>query len=160
MFCKDFLVLDRQENEILRSIFEIFYRIFDLKRMLYFSDLILVDVYVFRNFKFRKLLLIQIMKLLLCFFVKEIDMEEFVYCFGILFVLFIVVEEYGYVVLNYLEESLLVMFEELEVIVKIDFGFGNGLYNVVVQNDEEIWISGWDKILKFYNLNGELIKFV
>lgn len=160
MFCKDFLVLDRQENEILRSIFEIFYRIFELKRMLYFSDLILVDVYVFRNFKFRKLLLIQIMKLLLCFFVKEIDMEEFVYCFGILFVLFIVVEEYGYVVLNYLEESLMVMFEELEVIVKIDIGFGNGLYNVVVQNDEEIWISGWDKILKFYNFNGELIKFV
>lgn len=128
--------------------------------MLYFGDLVLIDVYVFRNFKFRKLLLIKIMKLLLCFFVKEIDMEEFVYCFGIMFVLFIVVEEYGYVVLNYLEESLMVMFEELEVIVKIDIGFGNGLYNVVVKNDEEIWISGWDKILKFYNFNGELIKFV
>lgn len=100
--------------------------------MLYFVDLVLIDVYVFRNFKFRKLLLIKIMKLLLCFFVKEIDIEEFVYCFGILFVLFIVVEEYGYVVLNYLEESLMVMFEELEVIVIIDIGFGNGLYNVVV----------------------------
>lgn len=41
--------------------------------MLYFGDLVLIDVYVFRNFKFRKLLLIKIMKLLLCFFEIKIN---------------------------------------------------------------------------------------
>lgn len=49
MFCKDFLVLDKQENEISRSISEIFHRIIYLKRMLYSSDSTLVDAYVSRN---------------------------------------------------------------------------------------------------------------
>lgn len=160
MFCKDFLVLDRQENEISRSISEIFHRILELKRMLYSSDSTLVDAYVSRNFKFRKLPLIQITKSLPCFSAKEIDTEELAHRFGTLSASSTVVEEYGYVVLNHSEESPLAMLEEPEVTAKIDTGFGNGLHNVVAQNDEEIWTSGWDKILKLYNLNGELIKSV
>lgn len=160
MFCKDFLVLDRQENEISRSISEIFQRILVLKKMLYSADSALIDAYVSRNSKFRKLPLIQITKSLPCFSAKEIDMEELAHRFGTLSASSTVVEEYGYVVLNHSEKSPMAMLEEPEVTAKIDTGFGNGLHNVVAQNDEEIWTSGWDKILKLYNLNGELIKSV
>lgn len=160
MFCKDFLVLDKQENEISRSISEIFQRILVLKKMLYSADSALIDAYVSRNFKFRKLPLIQITKSLPCFSAKEIDMEELANRFGTLSASSTVVEGYGYVVLNHSEESPLAMLKEPEVTAKIDTGFGNGLHNVVAKNDEEIWTSGWDKILKLYNLNGELIKSV
>lgn len=91
---------------------------------------------------------------------RNIDLEELAHRFGTLSASSTVVEEYGYVVLNHSEESPMAMLEEPEVTAKIDTGFGNGLHNVVAQNDEEIWTSGWDKILKLYNLNGELIKSV
>lgn len=98
MFCKDFLVLDKQENEISRSISEIFQRILVLKKMLYSADSALIDAYVSRNFKFRKLPLIQITKSLPCFSAKEIDTEELANRFGTLSASSTVVEEYGYVV--------------------------------------------------------------
>lgn len=158
MLCKDLLVLDEQENEVSRSISEIFHRILDLKRMLYSGDSTLVDAYVSRNSKFRKLPLIKITKSLPCFSAKEVDTEELAHRFGTLSASSTVVEEYGYVTLNNSEESPLL--EEPKVTTKIDTGFGNGLHNVDVQNDGEIWTSGWDKILKLFNLNGELIKSV
>lgn len=126
--------------------------------MLYSGDLTLVDAYVSRNSKFRKLPLIQITKSLPCFSAKEIDTEELAHRFGTLSASSTVVEEYGYVTLNNSEESSLL--EVPTLATKIDTGFGNGLHNVVVQNDEEIWTSGWDKILKLYNPHGELIKSV
>ncbi|XP_022304505.2 uncharacterized protein LOC111111680 [Crassostrea virginica] len=39
-------------------------------------------------------------------------------------------------------------------------GYGNGLYNVSCLSDEEIWTSGNNKIMKLYNLKGELLKSV
>nr|XP_022309159.1 E3 ubiquitin-protein ligase TRIM71-like [Crassostrea virginica] len=39
-------------------------------------------------------------------------------------------------------------------------GFGNFLYNVSCLSDEEIWTSGNNKIMKLYNLKGELLSSV
>lgn len=40
------------------------------------------------------------------------------------------------------------------------YGDPNRLWNVSCLNDDKIWTSGYDRIMRLYNLKGELLKAV
>lgn len=44
--------------------------------------------------------------------------------------------------------------------IVIEYGDFNRLWNVFCLNDDIIWISGYDRIMRFYNLKGEFFKVV
>lgn len=84
---------------------------------------------------------------------------------GFLLVLIIVEEEYDYMV-NFLGlEFFLVnklLIDELRIIIdiKIEYGGLNGFCSVLCLNGENIWICGCDKIIRFFNFKGEIVKFI
>lgn len=47
------------------------------------------------------------------------------------------------------------MLDELKILVVIDIGYGY-LVSVCCLNDDKIWSSGIDKVMKFYSFRGEL----
>ncbi|XP_062619234.1 uncharacterized protein LOC134280794 [Saccostrea cucullata] len=51
------------------------------------------------------------------------------------------------------------LLDKQELIITIDTGYKE-LFNVICLNDEEIWTSGKDKIMKLYNLQGKLLKSI
>lgn len=46
------------------------------------------------------------------------------------------------------------------IVIKIDYGVKNKLYSVFCLNNKEIWMYGYDKILRFYSMYGILFKFI
>lgn len=74
------------------------------------------------------------------------------------------IEEYDYIFI--LEEVVIIFLKRLlmvNLIVMIDFfiEFGNNSFcYVLCVSNKEIWISGCDEFLRFYNFEGKLVKFI
>nr|XP_022305363.1 E3 ubiquitin-protein ligase TRIM71-like [Crassostrea virginica] len=153
--------IEKQEAVINKALHEIKQVIVHLKSLLETSDVSHVSKYKSRNGDFRKLP----SKLEISppnFQPQRIDTEQLLKQFGSLSRLFIETEEQGYTVLSPGAESSPQARPLLDVprlITDIPTGY-NELYNVSCLSDEEIWASGSNKIMKLYNLKGELLKSV
>nr|XP_022304480.1 uncharacterized protein LOC111111667 [Crassostrea virginica] len=153
--------IEQQEAVINKALHEIKQVIVHLKSLLETSDVGHVSKYKSRNGDFRKLppkLKISLPN----FQPQRIDTEQLLKQFGSLSRLFIETEEQGYTVPSPGAESSPPARSLLDVprlITDIHTGY-DYLYNVSCLSDEEIWTSGGDKIMKLYNLKGELLKSV
>ncbi|XP_078321312.1 uncharacterized protein LOC144621595 [Crassostrea virginica] len=155
--------IEKQEDETNKALHEIKQVIQELKSLLDTSDVGLVSKYRSRIAEFRKLppkLKISLPN----FLPQKINREELLKQIGSFSPLSIETEEQGYTVPSPGAESSLPARPLLDVprlITDIPTtGYAYGLYNVSSLSDEEIWISGTNKIMKLYNLKGEVLKSV
>ncbi|XP_078321302.1 uncharacterized protein LOC144621591 [Crassostrea virginica] len=153
--------IEKQEGETNKALHEIKQVIQDLKSLLDTSDVGLVFKYRSRIAEFRKLphkLKISLPNLL----PQKINREELLKQIGSFSPLSIETEEQGYTVLSPGAESSPPARPLLDVprlFTDIPTGYDR-LYSVSCLSDEEIWTSGNNKIMKLYNLKGELLKSV
>ncbi|XP_078321303.1 uncharacterized protein LOC111111601 [Crassostrea virginica] len=154
--------IEKQEGETNKALHEIKQVIQDLKSLLDTSDVGLVSKYRSRIAEFRKLP--RKLKISLPNFLpQKINREELLKQFGSFSPLSIETEEQGYTVPSPGAESspparpLLDVPRLITDIPTTGYGY---LYNVSCLSDEEIWTSGDNKIMKLYNLKGELLKSV
>lgn len=133
-----------------------------MKKLLDLYDVCYVCVYKFKNVVFRKLFF----KLKVCLFkfiFYEIDEVEINLQLGVVLKLKVIVGEYDFifilkVVCIFLKRLLMV---NLIVMINIFIEFGNNnLCYVLCVGNKEIWISGCDEFLRFYNFEGKFVKFI
>nr|XP_022304496.1 uncharacterized protein LOC111111678 [Crassostrea virginica] len=169
-----------QEDVINKALHEIKQVILDLQNLLDSDDVCLVSEYTSRNEKFRSLPA-QFQVTLPTFSPQEINREQLYQQLGSLSQLLITyplideptrtTEEHGSLKktpdavssppIRPLSDKLLSDSPRILNDIQTEFGgYGNGLYNVSCLSDEEIWTSGNNKIMKMYNLKGELLKSV
>ncbi|XP_078321716.1 uncharacterized protein LOC111111431 [Crassostrea virginica] len=154
--------IEKQEVETNKALHEIKQVIQDLKSLLDTSDVGLVSKYRSRIAEFRKLphkLKISLPN----FLPQKINREELLKQFGSLSPLSIETEEQGYTVPSPGAESSPPARPLLDVprlITDIPTTGYDRLYHVSCLSDEEIWTSGNNKIMKLYNLKGEVLKSV
>ncbi|XP_078321299.1 uncharacterized protein LOC144621589 [Crassostrea virginica] len=153
--------IEKQEGETNKALHEIKQVIQDLKSLLDTSDVGLVFKYRSKIAEFRKLphkLKISLPNLL----PQKINREELLKQIGSFSPLSIETEEQGYTVLSPGAESSPPARPLLDVprlFTDIPTGYDR-LYSVSCLSDEEIWTSDNNKIMKLYNLKGELLKSV
>ncbi|XP_078321717.1 uncharacterized protein LOC111112040 [Crassostrea virginica] len=162
MNAKHLAAIEKQEDETNKALHEIKQVIQDLKSLLDTSDVGLVSKYRSRIAEFRKLpnkLKISLPN----FLPQKINREELLKQIGSLSPLSIETEEQGYTVPSSGAESSPPARPLLDVTLLITdiptTGYGR-LLNVSCLSDEEIWTSGDSKIMKLYNLKGELLKSI
>nr|XP_022304524.1 E3 ubiquitin-protein ligase TRIM71-like [Crassostrea virginica] len=154
--------IEKQEAVINKALHEIKQVIVHLKSLLETSDVGHVSKYKSRNGDFRKLpskLKISLPN----FQPQRINTEQLLNQFGSLSCLSIETEEQGYTLLSPGAESSPPARELLDVprlITDIPTTGYRELYNVSCLSDEEIWTRGNNKIMKLYNLKGELLKSI
>nr|XP_022305821.1 uncharacterized protein LOC111112576 [Crassostrea virginica] len=154
--------IQKQEYETNKALHEIKQVIQDLKSLLDTSDVGLVSKYRSRIAEFRKLphkLKISLPNLL----PQKINREELLKQFGSINPLSIETEEQIYTVPSPGAESSPPARPLLDVprlITYIPTTVYGSLYYVSCLSDEEIWTRGDNKIMKLYNLKGELLKSV
>nr|XP_022305362.1 LOW QUALITY PROTEIN: tripartite motif-containing protein 3-like [Crassostrea virginica] len=154
--------IEKQEAVINKALDEIKQVIVHLKSLLETSDVSHVSKYKSRNGDFRKLppkLKISLPN----FQPQRIDTEQLLKQFGSLAPLSIETEEQGITVPSPGAESSPPARPLLDVprlFTDIPTSGYGELYNVSCLSDEEIWTRGNNKIMKLYNLNGELLKSV
>ncbi|XP_078321305.1 uncharacterized protein LOC111114925 [Crassostrea virginica] len=154
--------IEKQEDETNKALHEIKQVIQDLKSLLDTSDVGLVSKYRSRIEEFRKLpnkLKISLPN----FLPQKINREELLKQFGSLSPLSIDTEEQGFTVPSPGAEyspPARPLLDVPRLITDIPTTGYDTLYNVSCLSDEEIWTSGDNKIMKLYNLKGEVQKSV
>uniref|UniRef100_K1PUJ0 Tripartite motif-containing protein 2 n=2 Tax=Magallana gigas TaxID=29159 RepID=K1PUJ0_MAGGI len=165
MDTKQLAVLHKQENEITRTIFEITENIAELKKILQSNDGIIVSDYKSRNAEFRKMPS-ELTVSLPSFTPHKINREEL---FGSLSALFFKTEEHGHTLDSSETESspkYRLLIDVPWVITEISTEFKglpkltNLLRRVSCLSDEDIWTCGEDRVMRLYNLRGELVKSI
>ncbi|XP_062600819.1 uncharacterized protein LOC134262442 [Saccostrea cucullata] len=134
----------------------------ELKKILDSNDIPMISTYESRNDEFRSLppkVNVSLPSLSL----HQINTEQLYQMFGSLSELSITKGEHCYTMDATQEDEVCPSVKELldkqELIITIDTGYKE-LFNVICLNDEEIWTSGKDKIMKLYNLQGNLLKSI
>nr|XP_034327214.1 tripartite motif-containing protein 3-like [Crassostrea gigas]XP_034327215.1 tripartite motif-containing protein 3-like [Crassostrea gigas] len=161
MESKHLPILNKQEDEITRTISEITQTIAELKRLLNSKDVSLVSEYKSRNAKFRRLppnLKVSLTN----FRPQEIHTDQLIEQFGSLSVLSFTTEEQDYSMLPQGAESSppdRSLMDVPQVITAIDTGYGY-LWGVTCLNDTEVWTHGSDNMMKLFNLQGELVESI
>ncbi|XP_052679420.1 uncharacterized protein LOC128160179 [Crassostrea angulata] len=163
MDSKQLALIIKQEDEIALTISEITQCIAHLKTLLDSSDVNRVSVYKSRNAKFRRL-----PPKLSIFFPhftpQKINKEQLHQQLGSLSALSTNTEEHGCII-----DSPDVEFTSVEgplinvppIITDINTEYGEfKLRNVSCLDDEQIWTCGDDKIMRLYNLQGELVQTI
>nr|XP_034333353.1 tripartite motif-containing protein 2-like [Crassostrea gigas] len=165
MESKNFIVLDKQENEVKRIISEIEQSIADLNKLLNSNDVSLVSAYKSRNAEFRRLppkLTVSLPK----FTPQKINKEQIYQQIGSLSAVSIITEEHGYTIDSPGAESSLPVKPFIDVPrIIMDFnteykGYKNALWCVSCLSDNEVWTSGDDNMMRLYNLHGKLVKSI
>ncbi|XP_052707966.1 uncharacterized protein LOC128183114 [Crassostrea angulata] len=162
---KHLALLNKQEDEITRTISEITQSIADLKKLLDSNDVSRVSAYKSRIAEFRRLppkLTVSLPN----FTPQKINPEQLYQQFGSLSAISITTEEHGYTMETSEAGSspLKPLLDEPRIISTIQTqyrGLGNGLLSVTCHNDEEIWTCGDNnKMMSLYKLKGEVMKSI
>ncbi|XP_052704881.1 uncharacterized protein LOC128180769 [Crassostrea angulata] len=162
MESKHLVVLNKQGDEITRTISEITQTIAELKKLLNSKDVCLVSEYKSRNAAFRRLppkLKVSLPN----FRTQEIHTDQLIKQFGSLSALSFTTEEPDYSMPPQGAESSppdRSLMDVPRVITAIDTEYEYGLYGVMCVNDTEIWTCGNDNMMKLYNLQGERVKSI
>uniref|UniRef100_A0A8W8LJM3 B box-type domain-containing protein n=1 Tax=Magallana gigas TaxID=29159 RepID=A0A8W8LJM3_MAGGI len=163
MVTKHLDILNKRKDEIKHTISEITQSIADLKKLLDSNDVSRVSAYKSRNDEFRRLPP-KLTVSLPSFTPRHINKEQLYQQFCSLSALSIKTEEYSYKVESPGAESSLQdrpFIDEPRIITQIHTEYGQyTLRSVSCLSDEEMWVCGNDKILRLYNLRGELVKSV
>ncbi|XP_052709777.1 uncharacterized protein LOC128184375 [Crassostrea angulata] len=165
MDTKHLAVLNKQEDEITRTISEITQSIADLKKLVDSNDVSRVSAYKSRIAEFRRLppkLTVSLPN----FTPQKINPEQLYQQFGSLSAFSITTEEHGYTMETSEAGSspLKPLLDEPRIISTIQTQYGGfyyGLTSVTCPSDEEIWTCSYkNKMMSLYNLQGELVKSV
>ncbi|XP_065925267.1 E3 ubiquitin-protein ligase TRIM71 [Magallana gigas] len=163
MESKHLVVLNKQENEITRTISEITQTIAELKKLLNSKDVCLVSEYKSRNAEFRRLPP-KIKVSLPNFRPQEIHTDQLIEQFGSLSALSFTAEEQDYSMLPQGAESSppdRSLMDVPQVITAIDTGYEYlYIYGVTCVNDTEVWTRGNDNMMKLFNLQGKLVESI
>nr|XP_034329412.1 uncharacterized protein LOC117690159 [Crassostrea gigas] len=163
MESKHRVILNIQEDEITRTVSEIKESIVDLKKTLNSRNVCLISKYMYksRNAELRKLP--SILKVSLPNFMpEEIDKDQLIKMFGSLSALFFTTEEQDYKMSIQEAESVPPDWSLIDVprVITTVHTSCEYLYGVAYLNDTELWTRGVDSMMKFYNLQGELVKSI
>nr|XP_034316495.1 E3 ubiquitin-protein ligase TRIM36-like [Crassostrea gigas] len=154
MESKHLVVLNKQENEITRTISEITQTISELKKVLNSTDVCLVTEYKFRIAEFRKLppkLTVSLPN----FRHQKINTDQLIKQFGSLSALSFTTQEQDYSIAPQGAESSppdRTLMDIPRVITTINTGYKHGVYGVTCLNDTEVWTRDEDNMMKLYNL--------
>nr|XP_034315032.1 tripartite motif-containing protein 3 [Crassostrea gigas]XP_034315033.1 tripartite motif-containing protein 3 [Crassostrea gigas] len=164
MDTKHLAVLNKQEDEITRTIDEITQTIADLKKLVDSNDVSRVSAYKSRIAEFRRLPP-KLTVSLPSFTPQKINKEQLYQQFGSLSASSIKTEEQVYTMDSPGAESsppdrLLIDVPRIITQINTEYGDSNRLYNVSCLRDEELWTRGLDNKMRLYNLQGELVKSV
>eukprot|EP00105_Crassostrea_gigas_P039749 XP_019923897.1 PREDICTED: tripartite motif-containing protein 2 [Crassostrea gigas] len=164
MESKHLVVLDKEENEIKRSISEIEQSIADLKKSLNSNDVSLVSSYKSRVAEFR-ILPPKLTVSLPRFIPQKINKEQIYRQIGSLSALSIKTEEHGYTLDSSGAESSppgrpLIDVPRIITEINTEYGKSNSLRCVSCLNDDEVWTSGRDNMMRLYNLHSKLVKSI
>nr|XP_019928992.2 E3 ubiquitin-protein ligase TRIM71 [Crassostrea gigas] len=164
MESKHLVVLDKQENEIKRSISEITKCIADLKKLLNSNDVSLVFAHQSRIAEFRRLppkLTVSLPK----FTPQKINKKQIYQQIGSLSALSIKTEEHGYTMDSLGAESYpsgrpLIDVPRIITDINTKYGEFNELRSVSCLSDDEVWMCGEDNMMRLYNLHSKLVKSI
>ncbi|XP_034317876.2 tripartite motif-containing protein 2-like [Magallana gigas] len=164
MDSKQLAVLNKQEDEINRTISEIAQCTTDLEKLLNSSDINLVTAYKSRNTEFRRLPPKHKVSLP-SFTPPKINKEQLYQYFGSLSSLSMKIETHEYTMDAPgadASASYKPLIDEPRIVMDIDTDYRkqNKLRSVSCLSGEHVWTSGFDKILRLYNLQGELVNSV
>ncbi|XP_065928655.1 E3 ubiquitin-protein ligase TRIM71 isoform X5 [Magallana gigas] len=160
MDTKHLAVLNKEEDEITRTISEITQSIADLKKLLDSNDVSRVSAYKSRIAEFRRLspkLTVSLPN----FIPQKINPEQLYQQFGSLSAFSITTEEHGYTMETSEAGSspLKPLLDEPRIISTIQTQYP--LTSVTCDSDEEIWACSYsNQMMSLYNLQGELVKSV
>ncbi|XP_052680368.1 tripartite motif-containing protein 3-like [Crassostrea angulata] len=157
---KQLTVLKKQENEIKRTISEIVQCTTNLEKLLNSSDINLVTAYKSRNTEFRKLPP-KLKVSLPSFTPQKINKEQLYKQFGSLSSLSIKIEVHEYT-MDAPDADAFASYRTLidEPRIVKDIKTERGVRSVSCLSVKHVWTSGYDNIMRLYNLQGEIVKSI
>lgn len=147
--------LHKNESEIERRISEIKQIIQDQRRILDSSYVCLISTYKSRNAEFKKFPPCFTVSFT-TFISQQIDKEQICQQFGFLSDTSIAEDHDD----KSISKRAFIDTPRITLDFTTEYGDPNRLWNVSCLNDDKIWTSGYDRIMRLYNLKGELLKAI